>query len=66
LKVTANRCEKLRWKGMFIDVSGDEGGESQSGDRIYWCVQSQNCVGPDGQMATDDTCNSLRSCYQAL
>lgn len=51
---------------MFIDVSGDEGGESQSGDRIYWCVQSQNCVGPDGQMATDDTCNSLRSCYQAL
>lgn len=65
-KVLTGRCEKLRWKGMFINVSGDESEVSQSGDRIYWCVQTQNCLGPDGQAAAVDTCNSLRSCYQAV
>lgn len=64
-RVVTERCGNLRWKGMFIDVSGDAASpEAEAGDRIYWCVHTQNCLGPDGQVADADACNTLRSCYQ--
>jgi hypothetical protein len=64
-RVLTERCGNLRWKGMFIDVSGGpEHPEITDGDRIYWCVYTQNCLGPDGQVADAEACSSLRSCYQ--
>jgi hypothetical protein len=65
LKVLKNRCEGLRWKGMFIE--GEENPNFQhSNTRIYWCVYTQNCLGPDGEVADEDTCTASRGCYRAL
>ena len=59
----AERCANIRWKGMFIDVQPDPAGPTpETNERIFWCVHTQNCLGPDGQVVEEDTCNSLRSC----
>ena len=65
LKVLTERCGNIRWKGMFIDAEWDPTVQ-QSNDRIYWCVQTQNVFGPDGQIVDEDTCNTTRSCYQGI
>jgi hypothetical protein len=65
LKVLAERCGNIRWKGMFIDAEPDLTAQ-QSHDRIYWCVFTQNVMGPDGQVVAEDTCTPSRSCYQAM
>ena len=52
---------------MFIDVQADTSvPESESKDHVYWCVQTQTCLGPDGQIVDEETCNPYRSCYQAI
>jgi len=61
-----NRCGFIRWKGLFIDVQADTSGSSQGGDHIYWCLLTQNCLGPDGQIVDEQTCNAFRSCYQEM
>jgi len=65
LKVLSERCDSLRWKGLFIDAEWDPTVQ-QSNDRIYWCLRTQHPVGPDGQVVDEDICNSNRSCYRAL
>jgi hypothetical protein len=56
-------CECLRWKGMFIDVS-HEPSESPARAGHFWCVYTQTCIGPDGQLAQPDTCSSTdRACH---
>lgn len=61
-KSERDRCGNLRWKGMFIDVSYDTS-ISQSSEHVCWCVLTQGPVGPDGQVAEEETCNLFRSCY---
>jgi len=58
------RCENLRWKGMFVDAIQDP--SLASGDRLFWCHTTQTCLGPDGQIADDEACNPTRPCYRAL
>ena len=57
-----DRCEFLRWKGLYVN----EGGASYSGDRLFWCVKTQNCLGPDGKLVDDYDCNAARACYREL
>jgi hypothetical protein len=60
-----DRCENLRWKGLY--VSGEEGQSlSGSGDRLFWCVKTQTCLGPDGKLVDDYECSPARACYRAL
>ncbi len=59
-----DRCEFLRWKGMFVDTDHDP--MLSAGDRLFWCQKTQNCLGPDGKLADDYECNAARSCYKAL
>jgi hypothetical protein len=67
VKVLTNRCEGLRWKGMFIETAdGDDPTVPLSNSRIYWCVFTQNCLGPDGEVADEDVCTASRSCYRRL
>lgn len=56
-------CECLRWKGMFIGVEHDPSvPPSNSGH--FWCVYTQTCIGPDGQLAEPGDCSSPgRACY---
>jgi hypothetical protein len=64
------RCEFIRWKGLFLDhsESGSDTGtqEDHERDHIYWCMLTMNCLGPDGQVADGQTCNSFRSCYKPV
>ncbi len=66
-RVQSERCEFIRWKGLFVDISQRDPDEPESSEpHIYWCVHTMNCLGPDGQVVDEGVCNSLRSCYRAL
>jgi hypothetical protein len=58
-----NLCQCLRWKGMFIGVPHDPS-VPPSTDGRFWCVYTQTCLGPDGQLAEPRDCSSEdRACY---
>lgn len=60
-KVVEERCQNLRWKGVFIDP------EASSADaEHFWCVKSQHALGPDGKLVDKYECNPARGCYRAL
>jgi hypothetical protein len=64
-RIDEDRCDNLRWKGMFIDAPWDPS-VPHSNDRLFWCHKTQNCIGPDGKIADDYECNETRPCYQPL
>jgi hypothetical protein len=63
--VRNQRCDALRWKGMFIDTEEESSPEKADGSN-FWCVYTQNCLGPDGEVAGEDTCTASRSCYDPV
>ena len=65
LKTLDKRCLGLRWKGMFIDAD-DDPTVQLSNSRIYWCVFSQNPVGPDGGALDVDRPTAPRTCYKRV
>lgn len=59
------RCEHLRWKGLYIDETNDSA--VQRGDeRIFWCLKTQLGLGPDGKLVDSYECSPGRTCYRAL
>ncbi len=58
------RCDFLRSKSMFVDTvpDADSGGE----DGVFWCLHTQNCLGPDGKTVGASECSSSRSCFKPL
>ena len=63
LNVIQQNCRLLRSKGMFIDSEPDPSVPS-SGEPIYWCIHTMNCLGPDGQVVTRENCQPGRGCYR--
>jgi hypothetical protein len=59
------RCRLLRSKWMFIEAEPDPT-VPRSDSGIYWCVHTQNCLGPDGKTASMDNCQPGRACYEPL
>jgi hypothetical protein len=55
----------IRSKWMFIDAEPDHS-VPRSGTSICWCVHTQKCMGPDGQIVTLEACNSARPCFEEL
>ena len=56
-------CKHLRSKEMFYDAGGDAHiDDGTSG--IFWCMHSQNCLGPDGLPASDEDCDRNRACFE--
>jgi hypothetical protein len=53
-------CRHLRCKEMYYEGSTDD--EFSSG--IYWCVKTQENMGPDGQSCSKCECGPERACYQ--
>ncbi len=45
----ADRCDHLRWKGLFVDTEGGLEETHHPPDRIFWCLKTQQCVGPGRQ-----------------
>jgi hypothetical protein len=58
-------CRRLRCKEMFIETAA-EFKITETGSGIYWCSHTQNCLGPDGQVAEPADCKTGRSCYEGL
>lgn len=59
------RCRSLRCKEMFVETSA-ELDLYNTGSGIFWCSHTQNCLGPDGQVAEPASCKPGRDCYDAL
>ncbi len=62
---SAEPCRCLRSKEMFIDVEPDPT-VPHTGSGIFWCMHTQNCLGPDGQAAGPELCDPARACYEPL
>ena len=60
-----DRCDNLRWKGLFIDAETDPSASAAT-DHLFWCHKTQMCLGPDGKLVDEYECNESRSCYRAL
>jgi hypothetical protein len=59
------QCRMIRSKWMFIEAEPDPT-VPHTESNICWCVHTQKCIGPDGQVVTPDACNSERDCFEAL
>lgn len=59
-------CRCLRSKEMFYQVEGGADPIRESGSGIFWCTHTQNCLGPDGQVAEPQNCKPGRDCYDAV
>jgi hypothetical protein len=58
-----NLCSALRWKGQFILSEADPNVQS-SNDGLFWCMHTQTCIGPDGEVAEPGNCTSkTRPCH---
>lgn len=56
-------CSSLRWKGMFVLAERDAA-VPPTNDGLYWCLHTQTCIGPDGQVAEPGQCSSAsRKCH---
>ena len=64
-KVSMNRCEKLRWKGLYIEAVEDPSLQPNN-ERSFWCQHTWNCIGPDGKLVDDFECSPARPCYEPL
>ena len=63
--INDDRCDLLRWKGLYIQAEWDPS-VPHSGDRNFWCHKTQTCTGPDGRIVDDYECNETRGCYKPL
>jgi hypothetical protein len=61
----AQRCRLLRHKGMYVESEPDPSVPSME-SHCYWCVYTQNVLGPDGKVCAPDTCTPDRACYEPL
>lgn len=58
-----NLCPALRWKGQFISAEPDPTVQP-SNDGLFWCIHTQTCIGPDGELAEPGNCCSrVRKCH---
>jgi hypothetical protein len=62
---SANRCKHIRSKEMFIEVEPDSN-VPHMGSGIFWCVYTQNCLGPDGSVAEPEQCTPGRGCFEEV
>jgi hypothetical protein len=64
-EISHERCRLLRSKWMFIEAEPDPT-VPRSDSGICWCVHTQNCLGPDGDVANMENCKPGRPCYESL
>jgi len=55
-------CTALRWKGQYILAEPDPS-IPPTNDGLFWCVYTQNCLGPDGDIAEPGNCKPGRACH---
>jgi len=56
-------CPSLRWKQQFIGAEHDPT-VPPSNAGLCWCMHTQTCIGPDGELAEPGNCSSKeRKCH---
>jgi hypothetical protein len=56
-------CPALRWKGQLITAEPDPSVPA-SNEGLFWCIRTQTCIGPDGELAEPaNCCSKTRSCH---
>ena len=63
--VFQSQCRCLRSKEMFIQIEPDPAAFTSSSG-IFWCIHTQNCLGPDGKVADQESCQPGRSCFEPV
>ncbi len=59
------RCRFLTCKEMLYDIGQDALGQD-GGSGLFWCSQTQTCLGPDGGGVHREDCGPNRPCYEEL
>ena len=59
------RCRRLRFKGMYIDVEPDLNVPNTS-DGFCWCSHTQPCLGPDSEPVDQEFCILGRGCFEGM
>ncbi len=59
-------CRRLRTKGMFIEVEEVDPTVEGTNDGTFWCTHTQNCLGPDGEVADGESCRPGRGCFDKI
>jgi hypothetical protein len=61
-------CLHLRHKLMYVDSRHATPGfvDNSSDTRVFWCMKSQDCRGPDGSPVTPCDCSGSRACYDGV
>ncbi|MEZ6233279.1 MAG: hypothetical protein R3B68_03730 [Phycisphaerales bacterium] len=59
-------CLCLRHKMMYADERQAEPGmvDDSSDTRVYFCVKSQDSLGPDGKAVHPSECTGARGCFK--
>ncbi len=60
-------CLHLRHKMMYVDERQQTPGlvDDSSDTRIFFCTQTQDALGPDGEPVSPADCERSRECYCA-
>ena len=58
-------CANLRHKMMYIDDRQRQVGmvDDSSDTRVFWCIRTQESLGPDGENVNARRCTPERGCY---
>ena len=57
------QCRRMRSKSMFYQSEPDPT-VPRMNDGFYWCNHTMNCLGPDGEVADQDSCKPGRDCFE--
>lgn len=58
-------CLNMRHKLMYVDERHARRGmvDNSSDTRVFWCEDTQDHLGPDGEQVHPDVCLKIRNCY---
>jgi hypothetical protein len=67
-KLAAGVCTKLRTKTMYLNVEYRSEAEEPGGGNsaVYWCLKTQECLGPDDLPVHPESCVAGRRCVEIL
>ena len=65
-RATDSTCHCLRSKEMYIHVDEPGWDLSSGSSGIFWCIHTQNALGPDGRTAEPARCQPGRACYESV
>ncbi len=58
-------CQSIRHKLMYVDERHATPGlvDDSSDTRVFFCVKTQESLGPDGEAVSPTDCRPERACY---